>query len=407
MYGLRLEVYPGGETRLVLSKKPEPLLLDCSSKNGTIDLEGVSGGSDLPIEIGKTPDKKSQRASRLVSTSISIAGKNRLRRLTAACDFSVPKGLVLFATATFPAFLPEAKKALASNSAYFQDCVQSWLYKISAEIGWVYCWEFQRRGALHCHWCLVCPSVEVGNRIQASWKDECARLTTAISVRSGVNIWEGSRGVDYSKNKSALQTDCRVVERSVSRYLSKYLSKSCKKLVSRDYCPKRFWGASALVRKWCAEQSQSIEVRCGEFKKVAQEQQSLLGDLEGFCENKFSFAHKFGQGSTHIFYGVDDIWLKQKIQALLSFKQKVAQEYRRSRAVGLSRELFSLRQNIPKRWEKLCELASLPLKRVLMQPTSFVETIPWEDPTFFWELRCLVVLLCLSPQRESRFKALL
>lgn len=147
MYALKVGEYPGGEVRASVvrvpsPRKPVPSLVS-SSQNGTTHPEPVSPQS-ISTPLDSSESKEIRRSLR--PPSFSLEGKRKLKRLVGAIEETCPKENIRFATATFPVWSAAAQAALASQTSYFNDRIQSWLYKKSPGIAWAYCWEFQKEG---------------------------------------------------------------------------------------------------------------------------------------------------------------------------------------------------------------------------------------------------------------------
>lgn len=387
-YLLNIAWFPGGESRISVVKDSPPRPLVDSVQNGTPELEPVSGSekSGESLEFAPVPGREEDLGKS--PPRFTLVGKRKLKRYVAAMADECPKSQTRFATATFPAFSPEAKRVLAEQASYFNDRIQSWLYKRSPKIAWAYCWEFQKRGTLHCHWVLACSDVSVILPTTDEWRDEVARLITAMSVRGGTNLWVGAGFRDWSKNPEKLRADCQEVRKSVAAYLTKYLSKGESKEKGGWFYPKRWWGASAIARDWCEKLSGQFCVSMGTFQKVAAKAESLLGELESLCEARFKYMHKFSRGWTWVCFGRE---LVEECKCILTRNRNLmlSNELTKSQVDGALNALSLLRKN-QELWALCYRNSSQPVRMVMKCFMSQSLTSQHLDGCVLLELKLLV-----------------
>lgn len=390
MYSLTIETHPG-EVRLKVVHSPlsGAFKTEPSSQSGFQSKGGSAQDTEPP---SFTPQAKRPAKP----PNFTLVGKRKLKWLTRAIDHFSSEKLRIFATATFPVWSEEAQAALASQSSYFCDRLQSWLYKIQPKIPLTYCWEFQRRGALHLH--LVCgaESVEKRDRIIAGWKQECTRLIDAMSSRTGVNLWQG-KTQDWSKQPEKLKCEAEIVRKSASGYLAKYLSKgSGTRYRSKAFYPSRWWGASKGARDWCSLLTSTKVLAIGSASKCLAMKESLLGDLAPACQYWTGFRHRFGLGSTNVLFGLEPDAIAQ-----ISGRKHDAKEMKCTMLKPL--ESFTRRENLEYRllfmmrkdesgYQRCLEQSSTPLKQVLTGFISSQGALPTLTLEDCLELRSLIPL---------------
>jgi hypothetical protein len=197
---------------------------------------------------------------------------NNARRTISRCsgvfeaDGLPPEQFVLF-TGTIPGGTVAAFEAVARWSSWIVKNIKTWISGQSIQSAYsLYVWEFQKRGALHIHYCLHCPDLQKRDRLIAGWKTKWVEIIDGVCTRSGVDLWERKKGGTWATNKAVIQADAQVIRKSVGAYLSKYLSKNAptndaKPWESRRFHgPVRWWGVSRPLLKRCRELTEKFTV---------------------------------------------------------------------------------------------------------------------------------------------------
>lgn len=206
----------------------------------------------------------------------------------------------LFLTGTLPGGTDEAKKAIAEWSSYAVNLVQNWLGKRVSGKLLIYCWEFQKRGALHLHLTMVCKEKLIRESIISGWKSQWQRVIDNISAKSGVDCWQRRDGYSYANgNKSVLQTDAQECTKSAAAYLSKYMSKQ--NLQPENECewkyhPARYWGVSRPLCRLTDELTETLEVGISRDYEAHELYEDVLSDMAETSESTYSYRHE-GSGS--------------------------------------------------------------------------------------------------------------
>ena len=231
---LRATVYPNNEVRIALY--PERLPVDyfksASTTNLLVLLTNQENQSDITlikdhspeIERDRALDIKSKVDTRVRKTRDSLSRYGRRQILRAGCCFKSDletKRLLL--TGTLPGSGPKPFRALAEFASYATKTLTNWLTRRVPSCLWMYCWEFQKRGALHVHLVVEMPIMQA-EYVERFFKDEWNRILRAISLKSGVDLY--AKTAKYSHLAEKTQADVTVCDREPSRYISKYISKS-------------------------------------------------------------------------------------------------------------------------------------------------------------------------------------
>jgi hypothetical protein len=122
-------------------------------------------------------------------------------------------------------------------------------------------WEWQKRGALHLHAVVLCPSSKVAQQLKTRWKDRWIKILDAIAKRSQVDMYARSVGGSWSSSKWRTRVDAQTVEKSVGNYLSKYLSKgsaTVRKLAK--YAPSSWYFVSTTLRDTIRLESREVSI---------------------------------------------------------------------------------------------------------------------------------------------------
>jgi hypothetical protein len=161
-----------------------------------------------------------------------------------------------------------------------------------------YCWELQKRGALHLHYAVHCPDKSAAAAILVGFKAQWVRLLQAVSDRTGTNLFLNTEtGQNWLEMPEAIQAKAERVEKSVGAYLGKYLSKSSRGTNAiGQFAPCRWYGVSRPLR----ELEMSLRVTHEEFLlnkgKAISFAECVLhyaGLLSDVC---YGWDNKFGDG---------------------------------------------------------------------------------------------------------------
>lgn len=264
-YRVAISAGPSAIARLVLSWIPGGQAFNYDEREepgGALDPLLVRGAIlETPLPDGYALPGGYGREGR--SSIFSRHARRVLIEAGAALDESAPRDECLFITLTHPGSTNESFKALAEWSGYIVHRFKSWIAKkVPSKLDF-YTWEWQKRGALHLHYCVHCPSLEAFKEIQASVKKEWIRLIDSVCERSGVDLWGRGSGGSWSGYKSVVRVEAARVKKSVASYLAKYLSKASKIGVDgegRRFFPSRWYGVSRGLRDKIRDLSVSLIV---------------------------------------------------------------------------------------------------------------------------------------------------
>lgn len=253
---VKLSLSPSGDMRLVqlrdtVTKRQDgqasPAPLVCNFKLGKRICHHVA-----PIYAGRGR----------IGTRHSIG--RGARKFIRNCGAVIDQGrleTVVFLTGTLPGSTPEALQALAAWSAQVIETIRKWLYGIDPGLEFFGVWEYQRRGALHLHICIRCPSIALARSIKQGFKSRWVKAIAAVGRRAKIDIFARRSGGSFEFMRWRTRTDAQTVEKSVANYLGKYLSKGSQK--SRKAChfpPSSWFFASDRLRQEVKAQSRQVQV---------------------------------------------------------------------------------------------------------------------------------------------------
>lgn len=232
-----------GETHETEAETAPGSLAQVSAPPGT-------GGGGGPIPVGSDNLTKESNFKPRNPTVFHARARNKLRRLAAAAEnMDSSQDNYLFLTGTLPSVEIAAWNELATQSGAIVNSLNSWLSKkLNRRIRFFYCWERQKRGALHLHYCCHIEDKTIAKDVLNQWQNWWTKRLLSIQESSGVKMCIGKGGVDWSLKPEKIQAVAQVVVKSVGRYMSKYVTKASpgeKNAVKLGLlAPRRWWGAS-------------------------------------------------------------------------------------------------------------------------------------------------------------------
>lgn len=173
------------------------------------------------------------------------SAREKLRRAgVVAVDLYGEKDNWWFLTVTYPTESIEGCNAISDNSGWIVKSLKNYLRQFEDEKStFMYCWERQRRGTLHLHFGVRLPHARDRNFCNEGFHRWAVDHLDRLSDRTGINLWIGRWGHDWSSKKSVLQSYAQPVRATLSRYIAKYIGKESSKV-----CPG--WDGLSSPRRW-------------------------------------------------------------------------------------------------------------------------------------------------------------
>nr|CRY96271.1 hypothetical protein [uncultured prokaryote] len=246
LYAIKVQSFPNCEIRAVIY--PARDNRNSAKKKGVpahLTLVSNSKPRLNPVPSKDSKNKKAGHGRLGTPTKFGNNARRRIIRAGAILD-QYPPSESLFCTATLPGSTDSAFRTIAEYSSYAINLIQAWIAKHHHGKELIYVWELQKRGALHLHFVLHCGSSDARNYLQSEFKNQWNRILSAISLKSGIDLYAKSKSYSHKNNKESVRTKAEIVTKSVARYLSKYLSKSKSKgfQMRTSYSPVRWFGVS-------------------------------------------------------------------------------------------------------------------------------------------------------------------
>lgn len=304
MSAVKIECYPNNEIRVTFlplyrSSRPSPEKEglfhdqvevvtisgsdeDPERSHNDFDLEGMplSPSLDITSEL-ETSTPKPGYGGQARKTSFGAVGRRTLIRAGAALTKSItdPREVV-FLTGTLPGSTQESFSAIARYSSYVVHRLKAWVAKRCPSKMDMYCWEWQRRGALHLHYAVHCPDEQSRKYIIEGFKSQWIRLIDSISEKSGFDCWRKDESYTHAINKEIVQADARECEKDIGRYLSKYISKKPGKQSDMQFYPTRWWGVSRPLNALLKSLSEVVMIPLSSERKYRR----LREDISQFVD---------------------------------------------------------------------------------------------------------------------------
>ena len=311
MHRIIVRSYPNNEIRAVLCAMPPSKPIDYSLPEFPVPSEPCLKNPPLSLGLnsklprgttgyGSLPEKK---------TIFGLNAKRQIVRSGAAMEKSVASPSdCLFLTGTLPGSTSESFSAIAAYSAYIVNNLKAWVAKrVSAKLDF-YCWEYQRRGALHLHYCIHAPSSEAQSYILSGFRDWWINTLKRIGSLSGVDLFRKNDKYSHLQDLSKVRAVAEICRKSPSRYMAKYLSKSAGKLKGRAlfFTPSRWWGVSRPLKSLLDSLSTSVEIISGSYFACVKKMQDIKQSFRSTEGLHYVYPHKYGQGETNLIYPSDE-----------------------------------------------------------------------------------------------------
>lgn len=209
-------------------------------------------------------------------TEFGLRARRRMRRLAGVFDHL--EGQSIFITLTLPGSTDESYRVLSCYSSSVVHRYKVWLCQQSVRfengpLHYLYCWEWQKRGALHLHMLLNCQRKALYDSLKATYHDRWFKLLKSLSKSSGVDVFSRHCGGTHKNTPEVWQSDCQDCTGFMGAYLGKYMSKGSSDDQSNQACgyyPVRWWGASQGLRELYKDFVYSVNSR-GDYNEFLED----------------------------------------------------------------------------------------------------------------------------------------
>ena len=332
MYKIVAQSFPNNEVRVTWSSLPHPrapkdeeissdgeIVPQCTAVNPSpeknplppLSLVPNSQSSRNPVGFGSLPEKP---------TTFGLNGKRKLIRQGAAMETEAPPHECLFLTGTLPGSTEDSFKAIAAWSAYIVHRLKSWIGNYAPQKYDFYCWEYQRRGALHLHYCVWIPDNTFRTVVLDKFHEWWVQILHRVGEFSNTDLFRKNSGKTWLGDTAKVRAVAEVCRKSPARYLAKYLSKSAAPArgPSRAFSPSRWWGTSRPLKALCDSLTQTIEIIEGGYHRVRVLWEQLFYACDSSDSVTYAYRHKVGSGHTLVSYPnspEEKTWLLQNLES--------------------------------------------------------------------------------------------
>lgn len=183
-------------------------------------------------------------------------GAHRILEAGAVMDDLYP-GKTWMVTLTIPGSTVAALKTVAAYSHEIVNKLSNTIRDNPKAKGamYFYVWEFQTRSALHMHWAVVHPDVEIAEQIAKKLEKHWFQLLLKLKRKTGVDCFEKEGGGTWRNKPHKWRSDVQKVKKSVAAYYAKYCSKDSTNQVLLKkyksdciYYPRHWWNSSYNVK---------------------------------------------------------------------------------------------------------------------------------------------------------------
>ena len=318
MYRILAQSFPNNEIRVVFSALPavRPLNGGCEDEFPAIVMDG-SLSSDvyasekesdhLSLVSNSKPGRKLTGYGDLPlkPTAFGLNAKRKIVRSGAAMEKNIASpSECLFLTGTLPGSTPEAFAGIAAYSAYIVNNLKAWIAKrVSSKLDF-YCWEYQRRGALHLHYCVHVPNDCDRQHILSGFRDWWVSTLIRVGGMFGCDLFRKNDKFTHLDDLSKVRAVAEICRKSPARYMAKYLSKSAQKLKGRAcfFTPSRWWGVSRPLKSLLDSLSKTVEIISATYLGCLKTMQDIKHVTESSEGLRYAYPHKYGLGETLLSY---------------------------------------------------------------------------------------------------------
>ena len=332
MYKIVAQSFPNNEIRVTWSSLPHvrepksevlssgyipdpeigPIIQDTEEKfPAPLSLVPNSQTERSDAGFGRLPDKP---------TAFGLNAKRSLIRRGAAMEGTAPPEECLFLTGTLPGSTVDSFRSLAEWSSYIVHRLKSWVGNYALSKLDFYCWEYQKRGALHLHYCVWLPDSVGRSHILRGFHDWWVEILHTVGEKSHCDMFRKNSNKTHLGDTGKVRAVAEICRKSPARYLAKYLTKSASPVrgAARAFSPARWWGTSRPLKALCDSLTQTIEIIEGGYHRVRVLWEQIFHACDSSDSVTYAYRHKVGSGHTLVSYPNspdEKIWLLQNLES--------------------------------------------------------------------------------------------
>lgn len=322
MHRILAQIFPNNEIRITQSQSKPVRRVSESDHNGEVEAEFLAppdfelwsefkkASAPLSLVSNSKPERHSAGYGSLPvrPTTFGLNAKRQLIRSGAALESVALPEECVFLTGTLPGSTPAAFEAIAAYSGYIVNNLKAWIAKYVPSKLDFYCWEYQKRGALHLHYCVYIPSGPDRDHIVGGFRDWWINTLHSIGERASTDLFRKNSSKTWLSDTSKVRAVAEICRKSPARYLAKYLSKSAapSRGSARSFTPARWWGTSRPLKSLLNSLTSVVDVAEGGYHAIRSVWEKVKREWSTTEGVTHSYKHKFGMGETLICYPSTD-----------------------------------------------------------------------------------------------------
>lgn len=323
---LKVDIYPNNEVRATLTPNPrfrkystdeltqsDPVSDETQAETLASDREHGSGDrSLLDITCDFQESLKPGYGGLPKKTVFGLRGKRTILRAGGMMERLFKPEECVFLTGTLPGSTSESIETLARWSGYAMNLLKTWVKYYADSEHSFYCWEWQKRGALHLHYCVAVSDPIKRQLLVERFRNQWCNILESISEQSGIDLFKRGFGGTWRGKRWRVQADAQTVHTSVAAYVSKYCSKG-NDTNEAFHCPSRWWGVSRALLHATVEATLTLVLDSLSLRRALALFEEVIHVTDQLTLKSYGYRHGTGQGKSLVAYhypqdNPEDIW---------------------------------------------------------------------------------------------------
>lgn len=154
-------------------------------------------------------------------------------------------------TCTIPGSTVKAFRIVSQWSGWIMNRLTQIIRRSTSNPAWFYCWELQKRGALHLHFVIGCSNLPdavcLAQQIEFKWFE----LLLELKDKTNVDAFARSEKWTWRYTPAVWQSHVLPIRKSVAAYFAKYAGKQSSVVtrINKNFVPARWWGSSQSIKR--------------------------------------------------------------------------------------------------------------------------------------------------------------
>lgn len=224
-------------------------------------------------------------------------------------------------TLTVPGSLREAFMVVANYSGWLCDRLLREVRRTPETQHWFYCWEWQKRGALHLHFAIAGSSLPDVKKVAQKLEYDWFELLLELGEKTNVDLFRKNRNFTWRNRPEKWQSHVSPIRKSCAAYFSKYAGKSTntQPRAGFSFFPARWWGSSRAIKQGIELRRERYEFEGSnkgvrgvfEYLKNWLERQSVIKSYSyDYALGKSKNGTNLGGGNVNIYYYQDEDFIR-------------------------------------------------------------------------------------------------